>query len=109
MLGPDSWEEFVKAPLAVMMLGKTDCIACNDWTAELQTWLGAGEGIPEARYGKMILDQRGLGAFKKAYPWLAKVDQLPFNVIFQDGEKVKDYAGSGIERLTNRLARLQGE
>ena len=102
-----NWEDFVNAPKAVLMLGKSDCEACNEWTTELKGWLAAGEGPDDVRFGKLLLDQRGLIDFKKASPWLAGVDVLPFNVIYRSGEKVKDFAGSGIERLTNRLARLE--
>lgn len=109
MIGADNWDSFVQSPFAVLMLGKTDCQACTDWTAELSAWLEADEGVPEARYGKLLLDQRGLIGFKKAFPWLADVDVLPFNAIFRSGEKVKDFAGGGLERLKNRLARLAEE
>lgn len=107
MLGPETWESFVQSPVAVLMLGKTDCQACTDWTAELNTWLAANDGVPsDARFGKLLLDQRGMIAFKKAHPWISSVDVLPFNAIFVNGQKVKDFAGGGLERLKNRLARL---
>jgi hypothetical protein len=53
----------------------------------------------------MVLDQRGLIELK-ANPWLAEVDVLPFNVIYVGGERVKTFAGGGLERLRNRLARI---
>lgn len=107
-IGPDNWEEFLKAPLAVLMLSKSDCAACSAWTEELQTFLQTDEDFKDVRFGKMLLDQRGLTGFKRASPWLADLDVLPFNVIYKDGDKAKEFAGSGMTRLVNRLNSLRG-
>ena len=104
-----NWEEFVQSPTAVLMLGKTDCAACNEWTEELTAFLGDASRYPEVRFGKIVIDKPGLVSFKRANPWLAEVDVLPFTVLYKGGEKQKTFAGKGIERLTNRLDRLVGE
>lgn len=101
-----NWQDFVNADVAYLMLGKSDCAACNTWTAELSDFLaGAGakyEG--RVRFGKMLLDQRGLTDFKRAHgEWLKDVHDLPFNVLWKGGEKGKTWPGNGVERLTNRL------
>lgn len=85
------------------MLGKTTCVACNEWTEELDSWT-----IPfdDVKVFKILLDQPGLGRFKIAHPWVAEVDVLPFNVIMIDGEVIKQWAGAGINRLENRLQRV---
>ena len=101
-----NWEEFVSAPVAVLMLGKSDCPACKEWTEELTGLLADAGNWPEVRFGKMLIDQRGLIGFKKANPWLAEVDTLPFNLIYKDGERLKSYAGGGGDRLGNRLRRI---
>jgi hypothetical protein len=101
-----NWEEFVSAPVAVLMLGKTDCNACKDWTEELTELLADATKWPEVRFGKMLIDTRGLIGFKKANPWLAEVDSLPFNVLYAKGERVKSWAGCGTDRLAKRLARV---
>ena len=101
-----TWEAFTQAPTAVLMLGKTDCEACRAWTEELNTFLESDERFKDVRFGKILLDTPGLVSFKRANPWLAEVDVLPFNVIYQGGSREKSFAGSGVERLTNRLERL---
>lgn len=107
MIDATNWQEFVNAPLAMLMLGKSDCAACNEWTAELNEYLEGTEEHGDVRFGKMLLDQRGLIEFKKANPWLKDVDALPYNVIFQRGEAKKNFAGKGVDRMKNRIARLQ--
>lgn len=100
-----SWREFVGSDVAVLMLGKSDCEACARWTEELTTFLGSEHGLAGVRFGKMLLDQKGLTDFKRDNgAWLKDVDVLPFNVIYRRGKIEKSFAGSGIERLTNRLA-----
>lgn len=101
-----NWEAFVAAPVAVLMLGKSDCEACRAWTAELSEWLGGDEAFRDVRFGKLLLDTPGLISFKRANPWIAEVDTLPFNLIYVGGERVKQFAGSGVERLVSRLERV---
>lgn len=100
-----SWEAFVAAPIAVLMIGKSDCPACASWTEELRVLLAGDERWLHVRFGKLLLDKPGLVSFKRANPWLAELDELPFNVIYVNGEIVKRFAGSGVERLVSRLER----
>jgi hypothetical protein len=100
-----NWREFTGTGVVVLMLGKTNCEACARWTDELTTFLAGDQVAQGVRFGKMILDQKGLTDFKREHAsWLKDVDVLPFNVILRDGQVVKSFAGSGIERLTNRLS-----
>lgn len=101
-----SWQAFVAAPRAVLVLGKSDCAACAAWSTELETFLATDARWPEVRFGKLLLDQGGLVHFKRANPWLADVDVLPFTVIWQHGERAKSFAGGGIDRLVSRLEAL---
>lgn len=109
MIDGTNWQDFVSADVAVLMLGKSDCGACATWTEELSGFLDqAGAGYSgRVRFGKMLLDQRGLTDFKRAHgEWLKDVHDLPFNVIWKGGERFKSWAGGGLERLQNRLAQL---
>ena len=106
ILDGKSWEAFVAAPVAVLMLGKADCEACKAWTAELEGFLASDEAFSRVRFGKLLLDTPGLVSFKRANPWIAELDVLPFNVIYVNGERTKEFAGSGIERLVSRLERV---
>lgn len=102
-----NWREFLQAPVAVLMLGKSDCEACAAWSAELEQFLASDTEWTDVRFGKMLLDKGGLYEFKKANPWLAEVDQLPFNLIYVGGERRKSFAGAGVERLLTRLRALR--
>ncbi len=88
------------------MLGKSDCAACGAWTEELTRFLDTDLEFPTVRFGKMLLDQGGLIGFKRAHPWIAELDVLPFTQMFVAGERSKSFAGSGIERLVNRLRQI---
>jgi len=101
-----NWREFVASPRSVLMLGKSDCAACASWTEELQTFLESDEEWKDVRFGKILLDKPGLIDFKRANPWIAELDVLPFNQIYMGGERSKSFAGGGVERLVNRLRNL---
>ena len=101
-----NWEEFLRAPVAVLMLGKSDCDACAAWTEELIRFLESDTEFPTVRFGKILLDQGGLIGFKRAHPWIAELDVLPFTQLFVAGERSKSFAGSGTERLVNRLRQI---
>ena len=47
----------------------------------------------------MLLDKGGLASFKRASPWLADVDVLPYTLIYRAGGKLAEFAGGGIGRL----------
>ena len=106
ILGRNDWEDFLSSPIAVLMLGKNDCAACEQWTSDLEEWFSSGESPDGVRFGKLILDTPGLGRFKIAHPWVSEVDVLPFNAIYVNGERVKEWAGGNLSRLTNRLNRF---
>lgn len=104
-----SWQAFLASPVAVLMLGKGDCAACAQWTAELEAFLASDERWRHVRFGKLLLDTPGLVSFKRANPWIAELDVLPVTVIFVNGKEAKRFAGSGVERLVARLERATGE
>jgi len=108
-LGPSTWQEFVGASRAVLVLGKSDCDNCARWAAELGEWLGHGEPWPSVRFGKLMLDTPGLVAFKRANPWVAELEMLPHTVVYRGGEIVKQFAGGGVERLETRLQSAFGD
>jgi len=101
-----NWEAFVAAPVAVLMIGKSDCEACKAWTEELDALLERDERWRHVRFGKVLLDKPGLVSFKRANPWIAELEHLPFNVIYVNGEPVKRFAGGGAERLESRLEQV---
>ena len=107
-LDDGTWPDFLAAPAAVLMLGKSDCEICEAWTGELEGFLAEDADWTSVRFGKMLLDQPGLRAFKKANAWLAEVEQLPMTLVYQDGQRKKDFLGGGIDRLLNRLKRVFG-
>lgn len=104
-LDGDNWEEFMEGERVVLTLGKTDCAACHDFEGELKDFLAEDDEWTDVRFGKIVLDQRGLLGFKKANPWLAEVDALPYTVIFADGDQQKAFAGGGINRLVKRMSK----
>jgi hypothetical protein len=103
-----NWREFVAAPVALLVIGKTDCGACAAWTAALEQFLAADTEWQHVRFGKMYVDKGGLIEFKRASPWLADVDELPFNQLYLRGERSKSFPGGGIDRLLSRLRSVAG-
>jgi hypothetical protein len=104
-----TWEGLLAAPWSVLMLGKSDCDHCGEYTEELHAFLAADTAYTDVRFGKILLDRGGLIGFKRANPWLAELDVLPYTVIYRDGEKVAEFAGGGIGRLAARLDRIRSE
>lgn len=106
ILDATTWEDFLAADSAVLILAKTTCENCARWADELEEELADPSVFPTVRFGKLYLDRPGLISFKKAHPWLGEVDDLPYNAIYVRGEPVKRYVGGGFERLKNRLDRV---
>ena len=106
-LDKNNWREITGAPMGVVMLGKSDCDACNAWTKELEAFLEQDTEFTDVRFGKAVLDEGGLADFKRANIWIADVDELPFHAIFVNGKRAKTFAGGGVDRLTTRLKNLR--
>ncbi len=106
VLDRDNWRDFLSAPAAVLMLGKSDCETCQAWTEELTSFLETDQEFTHVRFAKLELDRGGMGAFKKENDWLADVDDLPYNVVYVNGERKKEFIGRGVERLVNRMRRV---
>jgi hypothetical protein len=104
-----TWEGFLTAAWSVLMLGKSDCEHCAEYTEELQGFLAGDTVYTDVRFGKILLDRGGLVGFKRANPWLADLDVLPYTVIYRGGEKLAEFAGGGIGRLQSRLERVRSE
>ena len=102
-----NWEAFLASRWSVLMLGKSDCERCRQFTEELQAFLADASAYPDVRFGKMLLDRGGLAGFKRANPWLAETDVLPYTLIYRGGDKVAEFAGGGIARLQSRLQRVR--
>jgi hypothetical protein len=109
ILDGTSWQDFLAAPAAALMLGKSDCASCAAWTEELERFLDADERFRHVRFGKLLLDKPGLVSFKRANPWIAELDVLPVTVIFVNGVEAKRFAGGGVDRLVSRLERLAAD
>jgi hypothetical protein len=106
-LDGEAWRELIAAPVAVLVIGKSTCEACQSWSDELEGALGADPDLADVRAGKILLDERGLTDFKRANPWIAELQQLPFTQIYVDGRRSKSFSGGGIERLRSRLRSLR--
>jgi hypothetical protein len=99
-----NWREFLAAPRAVLILAKTTCQHCAEWSTELGAFLEGDARFADVRFGKMYLDKPGLADFKRGNTWLAEVDDLPFNLLYEGGERRKSWPGGGVGRLVARLA-----
>lgn len=110
ILEPDTWSDFLGSETAVLMLGKSDCAACNAWTDELTEWLATDPPYADVRFGKILLDARGFADFKRTHgDWLKEIRDLPTTAIFRAGDLRKTFIGSGVDRLVNRLRRVRDD
>lgn len=105
-IGKDNWEEFLSSGAAVLLVGKSDCGACQQWARELGEFLEQDQEWGDVRFGKVMLDTPGLVGFKRASPWLTELESLPYTAIYVDGERQAGFVGGGVDRLQNRLRRL---
>ena len=102
-LNPSTWEEFLEAPAALLVLGKADCQPCKAWTKTLTSQPDDVLNVRQVRIGTLLLDAPGFGQFKMTHPWVALVDVLPFNALYINGERGAEWAGATIERLLKEL------
>lgn len=134
----EAWRELVEAPIALIVLAKSTCPVCRAWTEELSAFLETDRRWTELRVGRIFLYEeddrseeaaddeeedgtpdaiaRALsaatgppGGFARANrDWLGEVQDLPHNVLYVRGERVKSWPGAGLDRLINRLEGIAG-
>ena len=57
----------------------------------------------ETSLTKLTLDTPGFAELKRNYPWISRIDTLPFNAIFSEGKLIDSWSGSSIEMLQNKI------
>ena len=60
----------------------------------------------ETSLTKLILDTPGFAELKRNYPWISRIDTLPYNALFSKGKLIESWSGSSIETLQNKLKEL---
>jgi hypothetical protein len=109
LLDGTTWEGLLAAPWSVLMLGKSDCDHCNEFTEELHTFLAADQTYADVRFGKILLDRGGLASFKRANPWLARRRRAPVHADLQGRPKGRRIRRRRHRPLESRLERVRSE
>ena len=132
----DAWREVAGAPFGLIVLAKSTCPVCRAWSEELAAFLESDHRFEGLRIGEIFLYEDGpvaandeddeeedgtpaaisravsaargpQGGFARANrDWLDEVYELPHNVLYAGGERIKSWPGRGIDRLVNRLEGL---
>ncbi len=107
-LDESTWQDFLNAPISVLMLSKNDCHSCLQLSKELTDWESIEPVQANIRFGKIMLDRFGMGRFKIAQPWVSNIDIMPFLAIFVNGERVMEWSGRTRSYLQNQLEVILG-
>jgi len=81
------------APHGALILAKDGCGSCAAYEAEIQR-LQERELLGDLVVGKLMLTQPGSRVFKRANPWLGAVDDLPYTVLYSNGDRIDGFAAS---------------
>jgi len=138
-LDGESWREFINAPIAMIVLGKSTCPVCRAWSKELAAFLETDQRWSDVRFGEIFIYEGGApieeddneedgtpaaiaralsthlctacepqGSFaRENRDWLGEVEDLPHNVLYVNGKRIKSWAGAGIDRLVSRLEKIE--
>jgi AhpC/TSA family protein len=92
----------VGAEQGVLILAKNDCGHCAAYQAEIRAVLERG-GLAGLAIGKLVLNEPGATGYKRANRWLAEVKDLPFTVLYRNGQIVDRFVGSRAACLEERI------
>lgn len=98
----DTFENLLAAERAVLVIGKSDCGYCYQYEKDIAELVDtpAYAGIV---FGKLVLDERGSTQIKRANPWIADLEELPYTVLYRDGNPVSAFAASKASYLKEQL------
>ena len=94
--------EVTGAERGVLVLAKSDCGYCAAYQRDLEGLLARGK-LAAVAIGKLVLDQRGALQFKRANPWLAALEFLPYTLLYRGGERVDGFGSSKSSYLLERV------
>lgn len=100
--------EVLAAERAILILAKTTCANCRAYQADIEARLARGEfeGFTIAR---LYLDRPGAPRFKQANPWIARLEFVPYTLLYRNGEIVDQFAASKGSYLVERVEEAFGE
>lgn len=104
LLNGSNWQEFFNKKITYVMFSKSDCSQCENLEKGLRK-LKSTQGI---NFCKLNLDTPGFADLKQTYPWISRIDALPFNTIFCDGLLVDSWSGYNLETIESKLRQLSG-
>ena len=101
-LNSSNWIEFFNKNYCYVMFTKSDCEQCKT----LEKHITAETFEKQITLAKLTLDKPGFAELKQTYPWISRIDTLPFNTIFSGGKLVDSWSGSSFETLQNKLGEI---
>ena len=101
-------ETVTGADRGVLILAKNDCGHCAAYQAEIKAALARG-GFAELAIGKLVLNEPGATDYKRGNRWLADVKDLPFTVLYRNGQIVDRFLGSRAAYLEERVRAAFGD
>jgi peroxiredoxin (alkyl hydroperoxide reductase subunit C) len=104
----DIIETVTRADRGVLILAKNDCGHCAAYQAEIKATLAKG-GLAGLAIGKLVLNEPGATDYKRGNRWLAEVKDLPFTVLYRDGQIVDRFLGSRATYLEERVRAAFGD
>lgn len=90
------------ADRGVLLLTKSTCGSCASYQKEIEAQYDRGR-LNDVVIGKIVLDQPGAGQFKRANPWIAELEHLPYTVLYRNGERVDQFEASKGSYLVERV------
>lgn len=98
----DTFETLLAAEQAVLVIGKSDCGYCRQYDAGIADLL-EDPAYTDTVFGKLVLDEPGNTQLKRESSWIAGLNQLPYTVLYREGEPVDKFAASKASYLEERL------
>ena len=83
----------INAPRGALILAKDGCGSCAAYEAEIKS-LQERDVLGGLVVGKLTLTRPGSRAFKRSNPWLGTLEDLPYTVLYANGERVDEFAAS---------------
>ena len=101
-LNSSNWNDFFNKNYCYVMFTKSDCDQCKI----LEKRISSASFEKQINLAKLTLDKPGFADLKQTYTWISRIDTLPFNTIFSEGNLIDSWSGSSFETLQNKLGKI---
>lgn len=99
-------QTFLASDLSTLIVASSTCNRCIAYIAEVRAMQERG-ALGATAVGVLMLDQPGVGQFRRDNLWLASAELLPYTLLYRRGRRVDGFSANRGHFLLDQSRQLE--